>query len=61
MFGKAQLLILLFGKEEILNCNVWKSQKTQFQCLEKTRSSIPMFGNGNVLNSKVRKSTKPKL
>ena len=33
----------MFGKAQSLNSNVCKSQHPQFQCLEKTRSSIPMI------------------
>ena len=29
----------------IQNSNVWKSQHQEFQCLEKPKSRIPMFGN----------------
>ena len=43
------------GKAQILNSNDWKSQSPQFQCLEKTRSSIPMFGKAQILNSNVWK------
>ena len=40
----------MFGKAEILN-SVWKSQHPEFECLEKTRSSIPMIGKAQILNS----------
>ena len=29
----------------IQNSNIWKSQHQEFQCLEKPKSRIPMFGN----------------
>ena len=41
----------MFGKAEILNSNVWKSQHPEFQGLEKTRSSIPTIGKAQILNS----------
>ena len=34
----------MFGKANILNSNVWNRLDPQFQCLEKPKSSIPMFG-----------------
>ena len=46
----------MFGKAEILNSNVWKSQHPEFQGLEKTRSSIPMIGKAQILNSNIWKS-----
>ena len=43
----------MFGKAQILTSNVWKSENRQFQCLKKTRSSIPIIGKAQILNSTV--------
>ena len=61
----------MIGKAKIQNSNVWKSEKPEFQCLEKPKFRIPMFGkaknqNSNVWkakiqNSKVWKSQKPEF
>ena len=47
--------IQMFGKTEIHNSNVWKSQNTEFQSLEKPQLRIPMFGKAKTLNSNVWK------
>ena len=47
--------IQMFGKTEIHNFNVWKSQNTEFQSLEKPQLRIPMFGKAKTLNSNVWK------
>ena len=39
------------GKAKIQNFNVWKSEKPEFQCLEKPKFRIPMFGKAKVQNS----------
>ena len=53
----------MFGKSNILNTNVWKSQNPQFQTLERQFSSknkeFHQLKSQN-LNSNVRKSTNPK-
>ena len=41
--------IQMFGKTEIHNFNVWKSQNTEFQSLEKPQLRIPMFGKATML------------
>ena len=46
----------MFGKAQILTSNVWKSENRQFQCLEKSRSSIPIIGKAQILNSNTWKS-----
>ena len=43
----------MFGKAQILTPTVWKSENRQFQCLEKSRSSIPISGKAQILNSNV--------
>ena len=47
--------IQMFGKTEIHNSNVWKSQNTEFQSLEKPQLRIPMFGKAKTLNFNVWK------
>ena len=62
----------MFGKAVIQNSNVWKSQISEFQCLEKPKFGIPMFGkpkaripmfgkvkneNSNVWKSQIQNST----
>ena len=47
--------IQMFGKTEIHNFNVWKSQNTEFHSLEKPQLRIPMFGKAKTLNSNVWK------
>ena len=34
----------MFGKAKVQNSNVWKNQNSEFQCLEKLKFRIPMFG-----------------
>ena len=34
----------MFGIAKIRNSNVWKRQNLEFQCLEKQKFTIPMFG-----------------
>ena len=41
----------MFGKPKIQNTNVWKTQKLEFQCLEKAK----------IENSNVWKSQKPQF
>ena len=41
----------MFGKPKIQNTNVWKTQKLEFQCLEKAK----------IQNSNVWKSQKPQF
>ena len=43
----------MFGKAKIQNSNVWKSKKSEFQCLEKPNTRIPMFGKAKNQNSNV--------
>lgn len=43
MFAKAEKKIAMSGKAEKENCNVWKSQNQEFQCLENPKYRIPMF------------------
>ena len=33
----------MFGNAKIHNSNVWKRQNSQFQCLEKEKSRIPIL------------------
>lgn len=47
--------IQMFRKTKIHNSNVWKSQNTEFQSLEKLQLRIPMFGKAKTLNSNVWK------
>ena len=48
--------IPMFGKAKIQNFIVWKSQNSQFQCLEKKKSRIPIFGSAKIPTSSVWKS-----
>ena len=41
----------MFGKPKIQNTNVWKTEKLEFQCLEKAK----------IQNSNVWKSQKPQF
>ena len=50
MFGKEQFLTSDVWKSNILNTNVWKSQNPQFQTLEETISRIPKFENAKIKN-----------
>ena len=45
----------MFRKTKIHNSNVWKSQNTEFQSLEKLQLRIPMFGKAKTLISNVWK------
>ena len=38
----------MFEKGKIYNSNVWKSQRLEFQCLEKGKFAIPMFRKGKI-------------
>lgn len=62
----------MFGKAKIENSNVWKSQNSEFQCLEnqnpefqlcwkKPKYRIPMFGKAKIQNSKVWKGENTEL
>ena len=46
----------MFGKAKNQNSNVWKGQNSEFQCLEKPKTRIPMFGKAKIQNSSVWKS-----
>ena len=48
----------MFGKPKIQNTNVWKTQKLEFQCLEKAeiQKNIPVFGKAKNHNSNLWKS-----
>ena len=49
----------MFGEAKVQNSNVWKSQKPEFQCLEKPKFRIPVFGKAKKQNSNVWNSQKP--
>ena len=51
----------MIGKAKIQNSNVWKSQKPEFQCLEKPKTRIPMFEKAKIQSSSVWKSQKPEF
>ena len=34
----------MFGKAKFKNSNIWKSPNPDFQCLEKPKFIIPIFG-----------------
>ena len=38
----------MFGNAKIQNSIVWRSQNSQFRCLEKEKSRIPMFGKAKL-------------
>ena len=42
----------MFGKAKIQNANVWKSQNIEFQCLEKPKHRISIFGKAKKQSSK---------
>ena len=48
----------MFEKAKIQTPNVWKSQKPEFQCLERPKFRIPMFGKGQ--NSEFQRLEKAK-
>ena len=49
----------MFEKAKIHTPNVWKSQKPEFQCLERRNFRIPMFVKGKNQNSNL--SGRPRL
>ena len=46
----------MFGKAKLQNSNDWKSQNSEFQCLEEPKTRIPMFGKAKIQNSNAWKS-----
>ena len=40
-----------FGKAKVQNSNVWKSQSSDLQSLEKLKFKMPMFGNAKIFYS----------
>ena len=38
----------VWRRAQIENSNVWKSQNRKFQCLEKPKSSTPIFGKAEI-------------
>ena len=45
----------MFGKAKIHNFSFWKTQNSEFQCLEKPYFTFLMFGKANFQNSIVWK------
>ena len=45
----------MFGKAQIKNANIWKSENREFQSLEKSKQRIPMFQKEKIENSNVWK------
>ena len=48
MFGKAKNQNSNVWKAKVQNSNVWKSRNSEFQCLEKPKFRIPMFGKAKI-------------
>ena len=46
----------MFGKAKIQNSNLWKSQTSDYQSLDKPNTRIPMFGKAKIQNCNVWKS-----
>ena len=45
----------MFRKGKLKNSSVWRGKDLQFQCLEKEKLRIAMFGEENIYNSTVWK------
>ena len=58
---KLKFRIPMFGKAKVQNSNVWKSESSEFQCLDKPKFRIPIFGKAKIQNSNVWKSQKPQF